>query len=98
MINIRSSSSVVFRFARLGATVVTWDINKVDKMKYFKMLSQRVFLKVGNEETVAMIKKEGNKAFSYIVDMSSRCGGHHFILRHKYLKRLHLRQCQEDRI
>jgi len=43
------------RFARLGATVVTWDINKV-----------------GNEETVAMIKKEGNKAFSYIVDMSSR--------------------------
>merc|ERR1712142_138732 len=43
------------RFARLGATVVTWDINKA-----------------GNEETVAMIKKEGNKAFSYIVDMSSR--------------------------
>jgi len=43
------------RFARLGATVVTWDINKA-----------------GNEETVAMIRKEGNKAFSYTVDMSSR--------------------------
>merc|ERR1712126_543450 len=43
------------RFARLGATVVTWDINKT-----------------GNEETVDMIKKEGNRAFSYTVDMSSR--------------------------
>merc|ERR1711915_162480 len=43
------------RFARLGATVVTWDINKS-----------------GNEETVDMIKKEGNRAFSYTVDMSSR--------------------------
>jgi len=43
------------RFARLGATVVTWDINKV-----------------GNEETVAMIKREGNKAFCYTVDMSSK--------------------------
>jgi len=43
------------RFARLGATVVTWDIDKG-----------------GNEETVAMIKREGNKAFSYTVDMSSR--------------------------
>ena len=30
------------------------------------------FLKGGNEETVAMIKREGNKAFSYTVDMSSR--------------------------
>ena len=43
------------RFARLGATIVTWDINKA-----------------GNEETVDMIKKEGNRAFSYTVDMSSR--------------------------
>jgi len=43
------------RFARLGATVVTWDINKL-----------------GNEETVDMIKKEGNRAFSYTVDMSSK--------------------------
>jgi len=43
------------RFARLGATVVTWDINRL-----------------GNEETVAMIKKEGNRAFSYTVDMSSK--------------------------
>jgi len=43
------------RFARLGATVVTWDINKA-----------------GNEETVAMVKNEGNKAFSYTVDMSSK--------------------------
>jgi len=43
------------RFARLGATVVTWDINKV-----------------GNEETVAMIEAEGNKAYSYTVDMSSK--------------------------
>jgi len=43
------------RFARLGATVVTWDINKA-----------------GNEETVAMIKNEGYRAFSYTVDMSSK--------------------------
>jgi len=43
------------RFARLGATVVTWDINTV-----------------GNEETVEMVKKEGNTAFSYTVDMSSK--------------------------
>jgi len=43
------------RYARLGATVVTWDINKL-----------------GNEETVEMIKKEGNRAFSYTVDMSSK--------------------------
>jgi len=43
------------RFARLGATVVTWDINKA-----------------GNEETEAMVKNEGNKAFSYTVDMSSK--------------------------
>lgn len=43
------------RFARLGATVVSWDINKA-----------------GNEETIAMIKKEGNKAFSYTVDMTNR--------------------------
>merc|ERR1719308_418411 len=43
------------RFARLGATVVTWDINKL-----------------GNEETVDMIKKEGNRAFSYTVDMSAK--------------------------
>merc|ERR1711936_1080293 len=43
------------RFARLGATVVSWDINKV-----------------GNEETVAMIKAEGKKAYSYTVDMSSK--------------------------
>ena len=43
------------RFARLGATVVTWDINKL-----------------GNEDTVEMIKNEGNRAFSYIVDMSSK--------------------------
>ena len=45
----------IFRFARLGATVVTWDINKA-----------------GNEETVAMIKKEGNKAFEYTVNMTNR--------------------------
>merc|ERR1712110_445506 len=38
-----------------GATVVTWDINKL-----------------GNEETVAMIKAEGKKAYSYTVDMSSK--------------------------
>lgn len=43
------------RYARLGATVVTWDINKL-----------------GNEETVEMVKKEGNRAFSYTVDMSSK--------------------------
>merc|ERR1712183_446645 len=43
------------RFARLGATVVTWDINKV-----------------GNEETVDIIEKEGHRAFAYTVDMSSR--------------------------
>ena len=43
------------RFARLGATVVTWDINKL-----------------GNEDTVEMIKNEGNTAFSYTVDMSSK--------------------------
>ena len=43
------------RFARLGATVVTWDINKL-----------------GNEDTVEMIKNEGNRAFSYTVDMSSK--------------------------
>ena len=43
------------RFARLGATVVTWDINTL-----------------GNEETVEMVKKEGNTAFSYTVDMSSK--------------------------
>ena len=28
--------------------------------------------KVGNEETVAMIKAEGKKAYSYTVDMSSK--------------------------
>ena len=43
------------RFARLGATVVTWDINTL-----------------GNEETVEMIKKEGNTAFSYTVNKSSK--------------------------
>ena len=43
------------RFAKLGATVVTWDINTI-----------------GNEETVEMVKKEGNTAFSYTVDMSSK--------------------------
>jgi len=43
------------RYARLGATVVTWDINKL-----------------GNEETVEMVKKEGNRAFSFTVDMSSK--------------------------
>merc|ERR1719209_909968 len=43
------------RFARLGATVVTWDINKI-----------------GNEETVDIIEKEGHRAFAYTVDMSSR--------------------------
>ena len=43
------------RFARLGATVVTWDINKL-----------------GNEDTVEMIKNEGYKAFAYTVDMSSK--------------------------
>ena len=43
------------RFARLGATVVSWDINKA-----------------GNEETIAMIKKEGNKALSYTVDMTNK--------------------------
>ena len=43
------------RFARLGATVVTWDINKL-----------------GNEDTVEMIKNECNRAFSYTVDMSSK--------------------------
>ena len=43
------------RFARLGATVVSWDINKS-----------------GNEETVAMIKKEGKKAHAFTVDMTNR--------------------------
>ena len=43
------------RFARLGAIVVTWDINDA-----------------GNKETVAMIKKEGNKAFDLKVDMTNR--------------------------
>ena len=43
------------RFARLGAIVVTWDINDA-----------------GNKETVAMIKKEGNKAFDFKVDMTNR--------------------------
>merc|ERR1712183_1139890 len=43
------------RFARLGATVVTWDINKI-----------------GNEETVDIIEKEGHRAFAYTVDMSAR--------------------------
>merc|ERR1712126_435222 len=43
------------RFARLGAIVVTWDINTA-----------------GNNETVDLIKKEGHRAFSYTVDMSSR--------------------------
>jgi len=45
------------RFARLGAIVVTWDINEA-----------------GNKETVAMIKKEGNKAFDFKVDMTNREG------------------------
>merc|ERR1719481_763062 len=45
------------RFARLGAIVVTWDINDA-----------------GNKETVAMIKKEGNKAFDFKVDMTNREG------------------------
>lgn len=43
------------RFARLGATIVTWDINTK-----------------GNDETVEMIKKEGNRAFGYTVDMSNK--------------------------
>ena len=43
------------RFARLGAIVVTWDINDA-----------------GNKETVAMIKKEGHKAFDFKVDMTNR--------------------------
>ena len=43
------------RFARLGATVVTWDINKA-----------------GNQETADMVNNEGNKAFPYTVDMSSK--------------------------
>jgi len=45
------------RFARLGATVVSWDINTA-----------------GNEETIAMIKKEDkdNKAFAFTVDMTSK--------------------------
>ena len=52
-----------FRFARLGATVITWDINKA-----------------GNKETVAMIKKEGNKAFAYTVNMTNRLTIFLFIL------------------
>jgi len=43
------------RFARLGATVVTWDVNKT-----------------GNEETVALVKREGNKATAFTVDMTKR--------------------------
>jgi len=43
------------RFARLGATVVTWDINRI-----------------GNEETVELVRKEGYKAIPFTVDMSSR--------------------------
>ena len=43
------------KFARLGATVVTWDINTR-----------------GNEETVAMVEREGHKAVAYTVDMSNR--------------------------
>merc|ERR1711936_1041849 len=36
------------RFARLGATVVTWDINRI-----------------GNEETVELVRKEGYKAIPF---------------------------------
>ena len=43
------------RFARLGASVVTWDVNKA-----------------GNEETVALVKREGNKATAFTVDMTKR--------------------------
>merc|ERR1712142_776149 len=43
------------RFARLGATVVTWDINRI-----------------GSEETVELVRKEGYKAIPFTVDMSSR--------------------------
>ena len=62
------------RFARLGATVVTWDINKVGlcNLAHSSWSSVCLFEKVGNEETVAMIKAEGKKAYSYTVDMSSR--------------------------
>ena len=45
------------RFARLGANVVTWDVNKT-----------------GNEETVALVKREGNKATAFTVDMTKRSG------------------------
>merc|ERR1711936_407978 len=38
-----------------GATVVTWDINRI-----------------GNEETVELVRKEGYKAIPFTVDMSSR--------------------------
>ena len=43
------------RFARRGANVVTWDVNKT-----------------GNEETVALVKREGNKATAFTVDMTKR--------------------------
>jgi len=46
---------ISLRYARLGATVVTWDVNEV-----------------GNKETAEIIKKEGNRAHAYTVDLSSK--------------------------
>jgi len=46
---------ICLRYARLGATVVTWDVNEG-----------------GNRDTMEMVKKEGNKAYAYTVDLASR--------------------------
>ena len=53
--------------------MVTWDINKVNiDIHTVWSLVTTISQQVGNEETVAMIKREGNKAFCYTVDMSSK--------------------------
>jgi len=43
------------RFAKLGATIVTWDINEK-----------------GNKETVDLVKKDGNRAIAFTVDMANK--------------------------
>ena len=54
--------------------MVTWDINKVNiDIHTVWSIDTARSQQVGNEETVAMIKREGNKAFCYTVDMSSKC-------------------------
>jgi all-trans-retinol dehydrogenase (NAD+) len=43
------------KMAKLGATIVTLDVNAK-----------------GNEETVSMIRKDGNKAYGYVCDLSNK--------------------------